>query len=70
MGDTGEEQGVQSTLEYVSPDALEFDAKNPRFAEQLAGKTQDEIQKYIFGEPHFRGARLSAKGLINNNMYN
>jgi len=53
MSDTVEQQGAQPTLRYVSPDELEFDPENPRFAGQLTGKTQDEIQKHIFGEPHY-----------------
>jgi hypothetical protein len=53
MADTAEQQGAQPTLQYVSPDALEFDPENPRFAGKLTGKTQDEIQKHIFGEPHY-----------------
>ncbi len=53
MSDTAEQQDTQPGLQYVSPDALEFDPENPRFAGELTGKTQDEIQKYIFGEPHY-----------------
>jgi hypothetical protein len=40
-------------LQYVSPDLLDFDPDNPRFAGQMTGKTQDEIQKLIYQEPHY-----------------
>jgi DNA-binding MarR family transcriptional regulator len=40
-------------LERVSPDLLEFDPGNPRFADELKGKSQEEIQEHIFGEPHY-----------------
>jgi hypothetical protein len=40
-------------LRYVSPDELQFDPNNPRFGGTLTGKNQDEIQKAIFGSPHF-----------------
>jgi hypothetical protein len=53
MSDSAQQPGTQPTLEYLSPDNLEFDSENPRFAGQLTGKTQDEIQKYIYGEPHY-----------------
>jgi|SRR5271157_361587 len=53
MSDTAEQQEAQPRLQYISPDVLEFDPENPRFAGELTGKTQDEIQKYIFGEPHY-----------------
>jgi hypothetical protein len=53
MSGTAQQPGAQPTLQYLSPDDLEFDPDNPRFAGQLAGKTQDEIQKYIYGEPHY-----------------
>jgi len=40
-------------LEYVSPDVLQFDPENPRFGGFVAGKSQDEIQEHLFGEPHY-----------------
>ncbi len=44
---------TEPKLEYVSPDLLDFDPDNPRFAGQLAGRSQVEIQKLIFREPHY-----------------
>jgi hypothetical protein len=40
-------------LERLSPDLLLFDPENPRFGGALVGKSQLEIQKAIFGEPHY-----------------
>jgi hypothetical protein len=40
-------------LERLSPDSLDFDPENPRFGGTLEGKSQTEIQKAIFGEPHY-----------------
>ena len=40
-------------LDYVSPDVLEFDPENPRFAGEVTGKTQDQIQQYLFEKPHY-----------------
>ncbi len=40
-------------IEYVSPDLLDFDPENPRFATKMTGKTQQQIQKQIFGEPYY-----------------
>jgi hypothetical protein len=40
-------------LEYVSPDVLEFDPANPRFASEVASKSQSEIQVYLFERPHY-----------------
>jgi hypothetical protein len=42
----------KAKMQYVSPDLLDFDVQNPRFAGQLTGMTQASIQKHIFGEPH------------------
>jgi hypothetical protein len=53
MSETVQQQESLPTLEYISPDVLEFDPDNPRFAGQLSGKTQEDIQKHIFGEPHY-----------------
>ena len=44
---------TEPKLEYVSPDLLDFDPENPRFAGQMTGRAQDEIQKLIFQEPHY-----------------
>lgn len=43
----------EATVLYVSPDLLQFDARNPRFAGELNGKSQQQIQQYIFGKPHY-----------------
>src|SRR5271163_1183233 len=44
---------IEPKLEYVSADLLDFDPENPRFAGQMTGRVQDEIQKLIFREPHY-----------------
>ena len=49
---------VQSTkpspeLQYVSPDLLDFDTENPRFAGEVSNRTQEDIQQYLFGKPHY-----------------
>lgn len=44
---------AEPKLEYVSADLLDFDPENPRFAGQMTGRSQDEIQKLIFREPHY-----------------
>jgi hypothetical protein len=43
----------QPKLEFMSPDALDFDDENPRFGGELKGKSQLEIQKAIFGAPYY-----------------
>ncbi|MBI4481030.1 MAG: ParB N-terminal domain-containing protein [Acidobacteria bacterium] len=43
----------QPKLKYLSPDRLDFDPENPRFAGEVSGKTQDEIQRYVYGKPHY-----------------
>jgi hypothetical protein len=53
VGDTMASERHDPVLRYVSPDVLQFDANNPRFGGALVGKTQDEIQKAIYGSPHF-----------------
>lgn len=40
-------------LEYLDPDLLDFDSQNPRFGGMASGKSQDEIQKYLFEGPHY-----------------
>ena len=40
-------------LEYVDPDQLDFNPENPRFGGLATGKTQDELQRYLFGEPYY-----------------
>ncbi|MBI3895833.1 MAG: ParB N-terminal domain-containing protein [Acidobacteria bacterium] len=37
----------------MSPDLLDFDPENPRFAGDVSGKSQDEIQRYVYGKPHY-----------------
>ncbi|MGA2084672.1 MAG: ParB/RepB/Spo0J family partition protein [Terracidiphilus sp.] len=44
---------VTIKLEYLSPDSLHFDPENPRFGGSLKDKSQPEIQKAIFGAPHY-----------------
>jgi len=39
--------------DYVHPDKLEFDPENPRFGGLLTGKSQEELQHAIFGEPYY-----------------
>src|SRR5580692_11451714 len=39
--------------DYVHPDKLEFDPENPRFGGLLTGKSQEELQLAIFGEPYY-----------------
>lgn len=53
MAKTAQGDEAEAKLQYVSPDLLDFDPDNPRFAGQLTGCTQDEIQKQIFAEPHY-----------------
>jgi hypothetical protein len=54
MNEANEANGPpQPTLKYVSPSELEFDPENPRFAGEVSGKSQDEIQAYLFGKPHY-----------------
>jgi hypothetical protein len=43
----------KTNLEYVSPDLLDFDPTNPRFAGFIASKKQDTIQQELFGEPFY-----------------
>ncbi len=52
--------GTKAGLQYVSPDLLDFDPGNPRFAGLLTGRTQDEIQKEIFGEPYYASALVDS----------
>lgn len=44
---------IEATLQYEEPEKLEFDAANPRFGGTAANKTQDAIQKLIFGHPYY-----------------
>ncbi len=53
MAEPPHPEQTEPKLEYVSPTYLDFDPENPRFAGQMEGKTQDEIQKLIFREPHY-----------------
>ena len=49
---------------YLSPDDLLFDTTNPRFGGGAGNRTQDEIQQYLFGKPHY------AAGLIDSLLEN
>ncbi len=40
-------------FDYVSPDKLDFDPSNPRFAGRMNSFSQEKIQKEIFGEPYY-----------------
>jgi hypothetical protein len=53
MAKTSPPAQTEPKLEYVSPNLLDFDPDNPRFAGQMTGKTQDEVQKLIYREPHY-----------------
>lgn len=43
----------ETTLEYVSPDLLDFDPNNPRFASLLTSRKPEAIQKALLGEPYY-----------------
>jgi hypothetical protein len=43
----------ETKLEYVSPDLLDFDPDNPRFAGRFRGYPPDRIQKEISEEPFY-----------------
>jgi hypothetical protein len=47
-------------LQYLDPDLLDFDPQNPRFGGLASGKNQAEIQKYLFGEPHYAGQLIDS----------
>jgi hypothetical protein len=51
---------AEARLEYVSPDFLDFDPSNPRFAGLMDGRSQDEIQKALFGEPYYASALVDS----------
>jgi len=42
-----------ATYDKVSVDALRFDPENPRLGGAARGKSQDQIQTYLEGEPHY-----------------
>jgi hypothetical protein len=44
---------TDAKFEYVSPDNLYFDPQNPRFGGDMKQKSQEEIQSYLYGRPHF-----------------
>ena len=50
----------ETKLQYVSPDLLDFDPSNPRFAGFLESKKQDNIQKALFAEPYFASALVDS----------
>jgi hypothetical protein len=56
--------GSKATLDYVSPDLLDFDPTNPRFGGLMTRFTQENIQKELMGEPYF------ASGLIDSLLAN
>jgi len=43
----------ETKLKYVSPDLLDFDPENPRFAGRFTGYSQDKIQTEICEEPYY-----------------
>jgi hypothetical protein len=43
----------ETKLKYVSPDLLDFDPENPRFAGRFSGYSQDRIQTEISEEPYY-----------------
>lgn len=42
----------ETTLDYVSPDLLDFDPNNPRFGGLMDNRTQDDIRSALFAEPY------------------
>src|ERR1700675_2153269 len=42
-----------ATYTKVKVDTLRFDPENPRLGGAAKGKNQDQIQKYLEGEPHY-----------------
>ena len=44
---------AETKLKYVSPDLLDFDPENPRFAGRFSSYGQDRIQKEICAEPYY-----------------
>lgn len=52
MNNSARQEETAPKLAYVSPDDLEFDPENPRFAGEVKGRSQEEIQQYLFREPH------------------
>ena len=44
---------MKAQLKYVSPDLLDFDPDNPRFAGLMDNRSQCEIQKEILGPPYY-----------------
>ncbi len=59
MGKT-EPAETKAKLQRVSPDLLDFDPSNPRFAGSLKSRDPDEIQKELFGEPYYAGALVDS----------
>jgi hypothetical protein len=43
----------ETKLQYISPDLMDFDPTNPRFAGLMSKHSQDKIQREIFGEPFY-----------------
>jgi hypothetical protein len=44
---------IDAPLKFVDPDKLDFDPDNPRFGGTATSKTQEAIQKLIFGTPYY-----------------
>ena len=59
MGKT-ESAETKAKLQRVSPDLLDFDPSNPRFAGSLNNRKQEEIQKELFGEPYYASALVDS----------
>ena len=51
---------AEAHLEYKSPDLLDFDPSNPRFAGLMDSRTQDEIQKALLGEPYYASSLVDS----------
>jgi hypothetical protein len=56
----------EPTYKKIKVDALRFDQENPRLGGAAKGKNQDQIQKYLEGEPHYA---LSLVGSIVENGF-
>jgi hypothetical protein len=50
----------KAKLQRVSPDLLDFDPSNPRFAGSLKSRSPDDIQKELFGEPYYASALVDS----------
>jgi len=59
---------IDATLKFVDPDKLEFDGNNPRFGGTAESKTQEAIQKLIFGAPYYASELVDS--LVENGFIN